>query len=138
MDRLLLGAALVAVPTGVLLYFGYRVVKAALAMYRDGRAIESLGLIGTTIIAAGLVGKFGNEKTILVAALLSWILLAAAFIRFLMRDDGVTSYQVSRYAGTANDQDPNSIHFSGVGRGLQGFGMYAGGVRIGHDPIDDD
>jgi hypothetical protein len=85
-----------------------------------------------------LVAKFGNEKTMLVAALLSWIFLASVFIRFLMRDDGATSKRVSPYADAPNDQDPNSIHFSGVGRGFQGFGMYAGGVRIGHDPIDDD
>jgi len=55
-----------------------------------------------------------------------------------MRDDGATSKRVSRYADAPNDQDPNSVHFSGVGRGFQGFGIYAGGVRIGHDPIDDD
>jgi hypothetical protein len=85
-----------------------------------------------------LVAKFGNEKTILVIALLSWIFLASAFIRFLMRDDGETSKRVSRYTDLPIDQDPNSLNFSGVGPGCQGFGIYAGGVRIGHDPIDDD
>lgn len=138
MDRMVLGTVLIAVPVIVLLYLSYRIVVAALSLIQGGRVVESLGLLGVAIVGACLVGKFGNEKTILVAALLSWILLAAAFIRFLMRDDGATSNRVSRYAVTANDQDPNSIHFSGVGRGSQGFGMYAGGVRIGHDPIDDD
>ena len=33
---------------------------------------------------------------------------------------------------------PNSLNFSGVGPGFQGFGMYAGGVRIAQDPLDDD
>ena len=138
MDRIVLGTVLIAAPVIVLLYLSYRMVVAAMRLFHSGRIVESLGLLGTTIGAACLVGKFGNEKTLLVAALLSWIFLAFAFIRFLMRDDGATSKRVSRYAGAPNDQDPNSLNFSGVGPGCQGFGIYAGGVRIGHDPIDDD
>ena len=138
MDRIVLSSVLLAVPAIVLAYLVFRIASVGLKLFQSGRTVESLGLLGTAIIAACLVAKFGNEKTILVAALLSWIFLAFAFIRFLMRDDGATSKRVSRYEGAPNDQDPNSIHFSGVGRGFQGFGMYAGGVRIGHDPIDDD
>jgi len=138
MSQIVMGTVLFAVPAIVLLYLSSRIVVAALRLLQTGRIGDSLGLFGTAIIAASLVAKFGNEKTILVAALLSWIFLASVFIRFLMRDDGATSKRVSRYADAPNDQDPNSVHFSGVGRGFQGFGIYAGGVRIGHDPIDDD
>ncbi len=138
MNQIVLSSVLFAVPAIVLLYLSIRIVVVALRLLQTGRIGDSLGLFGTAIIAACLVAKFGNEKTILVAALLSWIFLASVFIRFLMRDDGARSKRVSRYADAPNDQDPNSIHFSGVGRGFQGFGLYAGGVRIGHDPIDDD
>jgi hypothetical protein len=138
MDRIVLSSVLLAVPAIVLAYLVVRIASVGLKLFQSGRIADSLALFGTAIIAASLVAKFGNEKTILVAALLSWIFLAFAFIRFLMRDDGASSKRVSRYAGVPNDQDPNSIHFSGVGRGFQGFGMYAGGVRIGHDPIDED
>jgi hypothetical protein len=140
MNQIVLSTVLFAVPAIVLLYLSFRIVVAALRLLQTGRIGDSLGLFGTAIIAACLVAKFGNEKTLLVASLLSWIFLASAFIRFLMRDDGATTKQVSRNPDAPNDQDqdPNSIHFSGVGRGFQGFGLYAGGVRIGHDPIDDD
>ena len=138
MNQIVMSSVLFAVPAIVLLYLSIRIVVAALRLFQSGRIADSLALFGITIIAAYLVAKFGNEKTILVVALLSWMFLASAFIRFLMRDDRATSKRVSRYTDTPNDQDPNSIHFSGVGRGFQGFGLYAGGVRIGHDPIDDD
>lgn len=138
MDRVVLSSVLLAVPAIVLVYLVFRIASLVLKLFQSGRIADSLTLLGITIIAGYLVSKFGNEKTILVAALLSWIFLASAFIRFLMRDDRATSKKDSRYADAPNDQDPNSIHFSGVGRGFQGFGMYAGGVRIGHDPIDDD
>jgi len=138
MDRIVLSSVFLAVPAIVLAYLVFQLASVALRLFQSGRTGDSLGLIGTAIIAACLVAKFGNEKTILVAALLSWIFLASAFIRFQMRDDRATSKRVSRYTDVPNDQDPNSIHFSGVGRGFQGFGLYAGGVRIGHDPIDDD
>jgi hypothetical protein len=138
MSQIVMGTVLFAVPAIVLLYLSSRIVVAALRLFQTGRIGDPLGLFGTAIIAACLVAKFGNEKTILVAALLSWIFLAFAFIRFLMRDDEATTKRVSRYADAPNDQDPNSLNFSGVGPGCQGFGIYAGGVRIGHDPIDDD
>ena len=138
MDRIVLGTVLFAVPVIVLLYLSYRMVVAALRLFHSGRIVESLGLLGTTIVAACLVGKFGNEKTILVVALLSWIFLAAAFIRFVLRRGEAEPKRGSRFADAQNDQDPNSMNFSGVGPGFQGFGIYAGGVRIAHDPIDDD
>ena len=138
MNQIVLSTVLFAVPAIVLLYLSIRLVVAALRLFQMGRIGDSLVLSGTATFAACLVAKFGNEKTILVAALLSWIFLASVFIRFLMRDDGATSKRVSRYAEEPNDQNPNSLNFSGVGPGCQGFGIYAGGVRIGHDPIDDD
>ena len=138
MNQIVLSTVLFAVPAIVLIYLSIRLVVAALRLFQMGRIGDSLVLSGTATFAACLVAKFGNEKTILVAALLSWIFLAFAFIRFLMCEDGASSKRVSRYTDATNDQDPNSIHFSGVGRGFEGFGMYAGGVRIGHDPIEDD
>lgn len=62
MDRIVLGSVLFAVPVIVLLYLSYRMVVAALRLFHSGRIVESLGLLGTTIVAARLVGKFGNEK----------------------------------------------------------------------------
>ena len=138
MDRIVLGTVLFAVPVIVLLYLSYRMVVAALRLFHSGRIVESLGLLGTTLVAACLVGKFGNEKTILVVALLSWILLAAAFIRFVLRDGESANMKQVPSSARPNDQDPNSMNFSGVGPGFQGFGIYEGGVRIAHDPLDDD
>lgn len=138
MDRIVLNTVLFAVPVTVLIFLVYRIASIGLKLFQSGRIADSLALFGTAIFAACLVAKFGNEKTILVAALLSWIFLASAFIRFLMRDDRATAKRDSRYADAPNDQDPNSLNFSGAGPGCQGFGIYADGVRIGHDPIDDD
>ena len=138
MDRIALGVALIAVPFFVLVYLGYRVVDSALRMYRNGHIGESLGLLVATIIAAGLVGKFATEKTLLVAGLLSWMFLAAAFIRFLLRQDEPLPVRAVRFANAPEDHDCNSLNFSGVGPGSQGFGVYAGGVRIAHDHLEDD
>lgn len=138
MDRIALGVALIAVPFFVLVYLGYRVVDSALRMYRNGHIGESLGMLVATIIAAGLVGKFATEKTLLVAGLLSWMFLAAAFIRFLLRQDEPLPVRAVRFANAPEDQDCNSLNFSGVGPGSQGFGVYAGGVRIAHDHLEDD
>ena len=138
MDRMVLGTVLFAVPVFVLLYLSYRMVVAALRLFQNGRGVESLGLLGAAIVAACLVGKFGNEKTILVVALLSWIYLAAAFIRFVLRHTETEPKRRNSFAETHSDQDPNSMNYSGAGPGFQGFGIYAGGVRIAHDPLDDD
>jgi hypothetical protein len=89
-------------------------------------------------VAATLVAMFGNEKSILVAALLSWVFLAVAFIRFVLRNGENDPRQQSHFSDPPHDQDPNSLNFSGMGPGFQGFGMYAHGVRVGNEPIEDD
>jgi len=92
---------------------------------------------GTTIVAAGLIGIFASEKTLLVVGLLSWIYLVAALIRLVLHQDQSAPSRNMRFANVPEDQDPNSLNFSGVGPGSQGFGLYAGGVRIAHDHLDD-
>ena len=126
------------VPSVLLAYLGNKLFRLLRRLFHQRRFNDLLITSVALVVGTLLLIIYSNEKTILVAALLSWIFLASAFIRFLMRDDRATSKRVSRYTDLPNDQDPNSIHFSGVGRGFQGFGLYAGGVRIGHDPIDDD
>lgn len=138
MDRSVLGMALVSVPIFVLGYLGYRVFGAALRLYRSGHVVESVVLLGTTTIAAGLAGMFASEKSLLVVGLLSWMFLAAALIRYLFRQDEPMPARTTRAACAPEDQDPNSLNFSGVGPGSQGFGLYAAGVRIAHDDFEDD
>jgi len=138
MDRIALGVALVVVPTCVLLYLGYRIVVAGLRLYRRGLVVESLVLFGTAIFAVGLAGIFASEKTLLVVGLLSWMVLAAALIRFVLRQGNYARPQMTRSSRGQEDPDPNSLNFSGAGPGCQGFGLYAGGVRIAHDPFEDD
>ena len=133
-----MSAALVVVPVVVLLYLGYQVVGAALRLYRNGNVVGSLVVLGTTIAVAGLVGILASEKTLLVVGLLSWMLLAAALIRYVMRQDDPMPARSIQAAYAPEDQDPNSLNFSGVGPGSQGFGLYAGGVRIAHDHFEDD
>jgi len=133
-----MSAALIVVPVLVLFYLGYRVVGAALRMYRSGDIVGSLVVIGATIVAAGLVGIFASEKTLLVLGLMSWMFLAAVLIRYVMRQDESTPARATQTAYAPEDQDPNSLNFSGVGPGSQGFGLYAGGVRIAHDHFEDD
>ena len=79
-----------------------------------------------------------GARFFLVAALLSWVFLAVAFIRFVLRNGENDPRQQSYFSDPPHDQDPNSLNFSGAGPGFQGFGMYAGGVRIAQDPLDDD
>lgn len=138
MNQLVLSSALVAVPVFVLLHLGYRVAVAAIRWYRSGRIVEAAGLLGTSLIAASLAGMFANEKTLLVVGLLSWMYLVAALIRLVLRHDESVPPGRMRFSKGTEDQDPNSLNFSGVGPGSQGFGLYAGGVRIAHDPFDDD
>jgi hypothetical protein len=133
-----MGAVLIVVPALVLLYLGYRVVGAAFRLYRSGDVVGSLVLFGTTIVAAGLGGIFASEKTLLVLGLLSWMFLAAKLIRYVMRQDEPMPARTTQAAYAPEDQDPNSLNFSGVGPGSQGFGLYAGGVRIAHDHFEDD
>lgn len=138
MDRIVMSAALIVVSVLVLLYLGYRVVGAALRLYRSGDVVGSLVLFGTTIVAAGLVGIFASGKTLLVLGLLSWMFLAAALIRYVMRQDEPMPARTTQAAYSPEDQDPNSLNYSGVGPGSQGFGLYAGGVRIAHDHFEED
>jgi hypothetical protein len=138
MDRIAMIAALVAIPLFVLIYLGYQVIGTALRLFRSGLVAESLGLIGITIVAASLVGIYASEKTLLVVGMLSWMYLAATVIRLALRQDEPGHPRTLRFGKATEDQDPNSMSFSGVGPGSQGFGLYAGGVRIAHDSLEDD
>jgi hypothetical protein len=138
MEPMILVSVLLLVPGMPLVYLAARLMAVAVKLFRTGSVAESLLLLVVSIVAATFVAKFGNEKAILVAALLSWFFLAAAAIRYLLgSDEDLMTRKV--YRGLpCNDGDPNSLTFSGVGPGFQGFGMYAHGVRVGNEPIDDD
>jgi len=112
-------------------------MAATVRLLRHGKILESIGLLLASLGVATLVAKFGNEKTILVAALLSWVFLAGAFIHRLLRNVETTTRQKTHPQGQESD-DPNSLTFTGVGPGFQGFGMYAHGVRVGNESINDD
>ena len=138
MERMILASVLLVVPGMTLIYLAARLIAVAVKLFRTGHVVESLLLLVAALVAATLVALFGNEKSILVAALLSWVFLAVAFIRFVLRNGENDPRQQSYLSEPPHDQDPNSLNFSGVGPGFQGFGMYAGGVRIAQDPLDDD
>ncbi len=137
MERTILVFVLLAVPGVTLIYLAARLMTVAVKLFRTGSVAESLLLLVVSIVAATLVAKFGNEKSILVAALLSWFFLATTFIRFVLRNDDDLMTRRVHSGLPCNDSDPNSLTFSGVGPGFQGFGMYAHGVRVGNEPIDD-
>lgn len=137
MERTILVFVLFAVPGVTLIYLAARLMAVAMKLFRTGSVAESLLLLVASIVAATLVAKFGNEKSILVVALLSWFFLATTFIRFVLRNDGDLMTRKVHSRLPCNDSDPNSLTFSGVGPGFQGFGMYAHGVRVGNEPIDD-
>ena len=138
MERMILVSVLLVVPGMTLSYLAARLMAVAVKLFRTGSVAESLLLLVGSIVTVTWVAKFGNEKSILVAALLSWFLLAATFIRFVLRsDEDLMTRKV--YSGLpCNDSDPNPMTFSGVGAGFQGFGMYVYGVRVDNEPIDDD
>ncbi len=138
MERMVLVSVLLVVPGTTLIYLAARLMAVAVKLFRTGHVVESLLLLVAALVVAVLVAVFGNEKTILVAALLAWVFLAAAFIRFVLRNGENDPRRQSYFSDPPHDQDPNSLNFSGVGPGFQGFGIYAGGVRIAHDSIDDD
>ena len=138
MEKMVLASVLLVVPGMTLIYLAVRLMAAAAKLFRAGHVVESLLLVVASVAAATLVAIFGNEKSILVAALLSWVFLAAAFIRFVLRNGVNDPRQQSHFSEPPHDQDPNSLNFSGVGPGFQGFGMYAHGVRVGNEPIEDD
>jgi Ca2+/Na+ antiporter len=138
MERMVLVSVLLVVPGMALIYLAARLMAVAVKLFRTGHVVESLLLLVAALVTATLVAVYGNEKTILVAALLSWVFLAAAFIRFVLRNGENDPRQQSYFADPQHDQDPNSLNFSGVGPGFQGFGMYAHGVRVGNEPIEDD
>ncbi len=137
MERMVLASVLLVVPGMTLIYLAARLMTVAVKLFRTGHVVESLLLVVASLVAATLVAMFGNEKTILVAALLSWAFLAAAFIRFVLRNDVDLMTRKVHSGLPCNDSDPNSLTFSGVGPGFQGFGMYAHGVRVSNEPIDD-
>ena len=138
MERMVLVSVLLVVPGMTLIYLAARLMAVAVKLFRTGHVVESFLLLAAALVAATLVAIFGNEKSILVAALLSWVFLAAAFIRFVLRNGENDPRQQSYFSDPPHDQDPNSLNFSGVGPGFQGFGMYAHGVRVGNEPIEDD
>lgn len=138
MERMVLVSVLLVLPAMTLIYLAARLTAVTVKLFRAGHVVESLLLLVAALVAATLVVMFGNEKAILVAALLSWIFLAAAFIRFVLRNGEPAPRQQSNFSDPPHDQDPNSLNFSGVGPGFQGFGMYAHGVRVGNEPIEDD
>ena len=138
MEQMVLVFVLLVVPGMTLIYLAARSMAVAVRLFRAGNVVESFLLLVAALVAAFLVAKFGNEKAILVAALLSWVFLAAAFIRFVLRNGENDPRQKSYFPDPLHDQDPNSLNFSGVGPGFQGFGMYAHGVRVGNEPIEDD
>jgi len=138
MERMVLASVLLVVPGMTLIYLAARLMAVAVKLYRTGHVVESLLLVVASLVAITLVAIFGNEKSILVAALLSWVFLATAFIRFVLRNGENDPRQQSYFSDPPHDQDPNSLNFSGVGPGFQGFGMYAHGVRVGNESIEDD
>lgn len=79
-----------------------------------------------------LFDSFANEKLLLIIA----ILCSAYLVVWILRQAMGLRPTVRRSAATT--QDLNSLNFSGVDRGLQGFGIYMHGARAGNDPIDDD
>ena len=138
MEKMVLASVLLVVPGMTLIYLAVRLMAVAVNLFRTGHVVESLLLLVAALVAATLVAIFGNEKSILVAALLSWVFLATAFIRFVLRNGENDPRQQSYFSDPPHDQDPNSLNFSGVGPGFQGFGLYAHGVRVGNEPIEDD
>ena len=138
MEKMVLASVLLVVPGMTLIYLAARLMAVAVNLYRTGHVVESLLLVVASLVAITLVAIFGNEKSILVAALLSWVFLAVAFIRFVLRNGENDPRQQSYFSEPRHDQDPTSLTFSGVGPGFQGFGMYAHGVRVGNEPIEDD
>jgi len=138
MERMVLVSVLLVAPGMTLIYLAARLIASAVKLFRTGHVVESLLLLVAALVAATLVAMLGNEKTILVAALLAWVFLAAAFIRFVLRNGENDPRQQSHFSEPPHDQDPNSLNFSGVGPGFQGFGMYAHGVRVGNESIEDD
>ena len=138
MERTILVSVLLVVPGMTLIYLAARLMAVAVKLYRTGHVVESLLLVVASLVAITLVAILGNENSILVAALLSRVFLAVAFIRFVLRNGENDPRQQSYFSEPPHDQDPNSLNFSGVGPGFQGVGMYAHGVRVGNEPIEDD
>ena len=105
-------------PGMTLIYLAARLIAVAVKLFRTGHVVESLLLVVASLVAITLVAIFGNEKSILVAALLSWVFLAVAFIRFVLRNGENDPRQQSYLSEPPHDQDPNSLNFSGVGPGF--------------------
>lgn len=137
MERMVLVSVLLVVPAMTLIYLAVRLMAVAVKLFRTEHVVESLLLLVALLGSATLIAMFGNEKSILVTALLSWFFLAAAFIRFVLRNSEDVITRKAQPGLPCDDSNPNSLTFSGVGPGFQGFGMYAHGVRVGNEPIDD-
>jgi hypothetical protein len=121
MEKMVLASVLLVVPGMTLIYLAARLIAVAVKLFRTGHVVESLLLLVAALVAATLVAMFGNEKSILVAALLSWVFLAVAFIRFVLRNGENDPRQQSYFSDPPHDQDPNSLNFSGVGPRLPGL-----------------
>ena len=86
MEKMVLASVLLVVPGMTLVYLAVRLMAVAVKLFRTRHVVESLLLLVAALVAATLVAIFGNEKSILIAALLSWVFLATAFIRFVLRN----------------------------------------------------
>lgn len=80
----------------------------------------------------------GIEKLLLLSAAVVVFVVIAACTRFLGRTVSQRNQHQSGSIDFLPDHDPNSLSYTGAGPGIQGFGIYAGGVRIANDHIDDD
>lgn len=80
----------------------------------------------------------GIEKLLLLSAAVVVFVVVAACAKLLGRTASQRNQHQSGAIEFLSDQDPNSLRYTGAGPGIQGFGIYAGGVRIAHDHIDDD
>ena len=95
--------------------------------------VQTLAGVGViAIIVMALLASVANEKSPLVIALLCWAYLIASILRHAL------GLRPAVRPSATTTQGPNSLNFSGVARGCQGFGIYMHGVRVGNDPIDDD
>lgn len=95
-----------------------------------GQALAGAGAVA--IIVMALLTRFANEKSLLIIALLCWAYLMAWILRQAL------GLRPTVRRSAAPTQGPNSLNFSSVDRGFQGFGIYMHGVRVGNDPIDND
>jgi len=126
------------VPGLLLVFLTIKLVRLMYYQFCQRRFHDILTSSITLIFGTSLLIIYGNEKTVLVVALLSWIFLVAVFIRFALSNGESANMKRVRSSDRPCVEDPNSLNFSGVGPGFQGFGIYAGGVRVAHDTNEEE